>query len=347
MNTVVMSQRLRYLCYGLCALAFSLLICIGLIEIICRLSGQFVPPLWLARQKYNQQQGQQYIYPSDNPALYASHNRLLHLNGKSLADLGYRTKYSKDTGRNGVLIVGDSMAAGLTVQVEESFASLLDIALAPVPVVNLGVIGAGLENMHYQLEMFVDLLTPRLVIAAIYADDLRRHGPDWLLKLDRPTAILENGRIRYVLPEEAIRHRFLYYHSRLYQIDNYWIRTYRERISSHLFTYGYLYKLNASLIQQMRIMANRYKGHLLIVFIPSRKQLENRVAKFIWPRALYKICRDEGIPLLDLTSRLAVNPGSYYNAWGGVHHLNAQGHLAAYESIRKYMDEKHLLGEVQ
>lgn len=82
-----------------------------------------------------------------------------------------------------IVLLGDSLLAGVGVGVEQSFAWLVDELLPDENVINLGMPGAGAERQYRIYRRFGVDLQPRLVVACLYlASDLhndnRFHG--WL-----------------------------------------------------------------------------------------------------------------------------------------------------------------------
>lgn len=311
-----------------------------LAEVACRCLGLFVPPMRVAAVE---------TPITDKPwsrlwqPHFAEENRAWAEKGVPLDELGYRTSHTLATGTNGVVVLGDSFTASRRMPPKTGYAYLIEQNLAPLPVVNLGAGGSGLDNMNYQLRSFIDALKPRLVVCSIYAADLWRHNPDWLQIRDRPVGRLEEGRVRYVPAVEAVAHPFLYNHSRLYQMDNYLFRKSRDQWASNYLTCGGLYRLNEALLREMKSACDRHGARLMVMFIPSRTALEAHTLFFEWtrPRALYEICRLHDIPLLDLTGTLRPRPSAFYKE--GDPHFNAEGHRLAFNRLRQFIPEHRLL----
>lgn len=318
----------------------GVLLALAMVELFCRCLGLFVPPMLLAAEN---------APATDKPYSrrwqlhFAAENRAWAEKGVPLKELGYQTAHTLATGAKGVLVLGDSFTASRRMPPGTGYAHLIERDLAPLPVVNLGAGGSGLDNMNYQLRSFVDALKPRLVVCSIYAADLWRHEPDWLQVRNRPVARLEDGRVRYVPAVEAVEHPFLYYHSRLYQMDNYLFRKGREQWASNYLTFGGLYRLNETLLREMKSACDRHGARLMVMFIPSRTSLEANALLFeaTRPRALYRICGLHDIPLLDLTDRLHPRPSAFYKQ--GDPHFNEEGHRLAFARLREFITERRLL----
>ncbi|MCX7824541.1 MAG: SGNH/GDSL hydrolase family protein [Verrucomicrobiae bacterium] len=325
--------------HGLLALG-GLLLVLMMAEVLCRCFDVFVPPMLLAKDDAPVTEKP---YSRRRQAHFAAENRSWANQGVPLRELGYRTSHTLATGTNGVVLLGDSFTAAREAPEGASYAELLQQVLAPTPVVNMGVGGSGLDNMNYQLRSFVDALRPRLVVCSVYAADLWRHEPDWLQMRNRPVARLEGGRINYVSACQALRHPFLYYHSRVYQMDNYLLRKSREQWASNFLTLGSLYRLNEALLGDMKSACDRHHARLMVMFIPSRTSLENGALVLKWtrPRALRRICSLYDIPLLDLTPRLQAKPSAYYKP--GDVHFTEEGHRLAFVRLREFIAEHRLL----
>jgi len=312
-------------------------------ELLCRCFGWFPPPMLVATEETPLTDQP---YSRRRQAHFAAENRAWADRGIPLQELGYRTPHTLATGANGVVVLGDSFTAARQVPEGAGYVALPQKAWAPLPVVNMAVGGAGLDNMNYQLGSFIDALKPRLVVCAIYAADLWRHQPDWLQMRNRPVARLEHGRLRYLPAIEAVEHPFLYYHSRLYQMDHYLFRKSRDQWASNFLTFGGLYQINEALLREMKTACDRHRARLMVMFIPSRTTLDNGALLFEWtrPRAIDRICGLLGIPLLDLTAHLKTNPAAYYQR--GDPHFNAEGHRLAFGRLRQFIAEHRLLDEV-
>ena len=318
----------------------SFLMALASVELLCRVFGLFLPPMAFGTDDLPRAVAP---YSRTWQAHFAEENRRWADQGVVLHDLSYKTSFDLSSGVGGVLVVGDSFTVGMGVRPEEGYVDLLQRALAPMPVVNLGANGAGLDNMNYQLRSFADALKPKLVISAVYADDLRRHEPDWLLLKNRPVAVVDGDRIAYPNAEEAIPNRFPYYHSRLYQIYNYVVRNRLAQWTSNYLTSGESYRLNAALLREMKTTCDRLGARLLVMYIPSRKRMEHGAVflELTRPRSLEQICSELHIPLLDLTPDLEPRPADFYLREDV--HFNPEGHRLAFNRLTQSVEQQHLL----
>jgi len=310
------------------------------VEVLCRCLHLFVPPMLLAKADASPDG---HAHSRLWQGHFAEENRIWAAKGVPLNELGYHTPLTLATASNGVLVLGDSFTAARDVQEGEGFAELLQQSLAPQPVVNLGVRGAGMDNMAYQLRNFADDLKPRLVICAVYADDLRRQQPDWLLISNRPVGCLIGGHLSFLPASEAVAHPFLYYHSRVYQIDNYTLRKKREQLASTRLTFGPLYSLNDAVLMDMKSNCQRYRSQFMVMFIPSRHVLLSNsfVQALARPVALQRMCRLHQVPFLDLTASLHDEPASHFLP--DDRHFNKKGHRTAFNQLRQFITEHRLL----
>jgi len=282
-------------------------------------------------------------YSRPQQAFFAEENRHWAETGIPLRDLGYRTPYTLTTASNGVLFLGDSVTAGQGVPERVVFVELLRQALTPLPVVNMAVIGAGTENMDYQLRNFADACRPRLVICVVSGDDLRRLNADWLMMRNRPVGCLRDGALTWLPAYEAISQPFLYYHSRIYQIDNYLLRRKREQWIGITLPFGRIYSLNDAYFGDMASVCRRNHSQLLVVYNPPRRSLTwpAWLQKLSEPVTIRRICQKYQVPLFELTPRLLHQPDSYYLPNEG--HFNETGHRMAFEELSRYISEQHLL----
>ena len=330
------SRRLQRCLLVLAAFLVGLL----LVEGLCRCLHLFVPPMLLAKDDIPAAGHPHSPYCRGH---FAEENRLWAAKGVPFKELGYRSPYTLATATNGVLVLGDSFAFAQGVR--EGFAELLQQSLAPQPVVNLGVDGAGLDNMAYQLRNFVDALKPRLVICAVYADDLRRQQPDFMLTRNRPVGCLRAGQLTFLPASEALPHPFLYYHSRVYQIDNYILRKRREQLAANLLTFGPLYSFNDTLLLEMKSLCQQHNSQFMVMFIPMYYIIMSNsfVKKFAEPVALRRMCRLHQIPFLDLTPSLQDQTASFYLSLPNDRHFNEKGHRSAFDQLRQFINANHLL----
>jgi len=329
-----------------------------LVEVLCRLFNLYIPPMLLAVEDtpgdYRKANHVRLLEAAGAPSdgklpfrrhqpLFAEENCRRAMQGVPLKDLGYHTSYTVANGTNGVIILGDSFAQAVHIREEEGFAERLKQSLAPLPVVNLGLAGTGLENMAYQLRSFAAVLKPKLVVCALFADDLRRQRPDWFLVRNRPVGCLRAGQLTYLPASEAVEHPFLYYNSRIYQADNYLLRKPREQWMSNFLRFGSIYRLNEALLRDMKSVCQQNKAQFMVMFIPSRRGLEASalLSSITRPAALYELCRLYQIPLLDLSASLHEKPSSFYLA--GDTHFNGEGHRVAFAQLNQFLSEHRLL----
>lgn len=335
------SIRMRYVKRCLLIVA-GLLLGLAILEVLCRCFLLFVPPMRLGEEDKPRALSP---YSRRWQPHFAEENRMWAERGIPLRELGYKTPYRLDTGTRGVVVVGDSFTAAAGVKEEEGYVELLRRTWTPMPVVNLGAVGSGLDNMNYQLRSFVDGLKPRLVVCAVYADDLQRHRPDWLLVRNRPVGFLRDGKVAYAPASEVLGNSFLYYHSRTYQIYNYALRKKYDEWASNFLTFGSIYRLNEALLREMHLACERHKSQLVVVYIPSRKQLEKGgiFRSLTRPRSLARICREQGIPFLDLTPDLESEPSEYYLP--NEIHFSTEGHRLTSSRLIQFLRENQLFGE--
>ncbi|MBM3892168.1 MAG: hypothetical protein FJ388_23890, partial [Verrucomicrobia bacterium] len=122
----------------------GLLMGLVMAEVLCRCLHLFVPPMLLAK---DDMPATEKPYSRRRQAHFAAENRLWADKGISLKELGYRTSHTLATGTNGVVVLGDSFTAARQVPEGTGYVELLQRASMPLPVVNLGVGGSGLDNM--------------------------------------------------------------------------------------------------------------------------------------------------------------------------------------------------------
>jgi hypothetical protein len=86
------------------------------------------------------------------------------------------TDYSyRRTDKKRIVVVGDSFAFGQEVNDEETYAALLGSSLGDTEVINLGVIGYGVDQMLLTVKGEALKYSPDLIIVAFISDDIERN----------------------------------------------------------------------------------------------------------------------------------------------------------------------------
>jgi hypothetical protein len=78
------------------------------------------------------------------------------------------------TDKKRIVVVGDSFAFGQEVNDEETYAAVLGSSLRDTEVINLGVIGYGIDQMLLTVKGEALKYSPDLIIVAFISDDIER-----------------------------------------------------------------------------------------------------------------------------------------------------------------------------
>jgi hypothetical protein len=114
---------------------------------------------------------------------------------------GFRSK-EVDLSKKHILVVGDSIALGYGVQDDETLSYYLNSRFKEYQVLNMGVVGYGIDQYYLNLKKYVDKLNPALIIIIICmandkegtASDARHGKSKPLFVIDRTERAVKSGR---------------------------------------------------------------------------------------------------------------------------------------------------------
>ena len=120
--------------------------------------------------------------------------------------LGFRdvAHGEKAAGVTRVFVLGDSFVFGSGVKQDETLTRRLAALLGPsFEVINLGVPGYGTDQALLTLERFGPRLSPDIVLAAFFWNDVMENASSEIYAMQKPHFVLEGGEPRLVPPGEA------------------------------------------------------------------------------------------------------------------------------------------------
>jgi len=243
---------------------------------------------------------------------------------------GFRSDvdFDADEPAHRVVIVGDSFAFGTGVELEETFASLLDTRLGDGVVVrNLAMPGFGLDQMWMSVRHQALAMQPLLVVVAFIDEDLDRSLTAYrhVEGFGKPTFELEDGALRQRTPGDAPHPAlsFLEHHSVLWSASRHLVR----RIGHHV-PIGDWWSRNAAIFRAILDEGRRAGAPILFVRLPSKS----------WRAfpSLNALMAEENAHWLDLGSP-ASRPGhAIHFADDG--HIDAAGHAFVAEALLAWME---------
>ena len=96
-------------------------------------------------------------------------------------------------------------------------------------------------------------------------------------------------------------------------------------------------RLTARILERLRDEVRDRSGELHVIFIPSKMEVEGLSPESPYQQAVGDLCRDLGIPTLDLSDALRDGWRRCYYRHGM--HWNARGHRLAADAITEYVRE--------
>jgi hypothetical protein len=244
---------------------------------------------------------------------------------------GFRSNvdFRADEPADRITIVGDSFAFGTGVELEETFASLLDARLGEgVAVRNLAMPGFGLDQMWMSVRHQALPMEPVLVVVAFIDEDLDRSLTAYrrVEGFNKPTFELEDGALRPQTPDDAPHPAisFIEQHSVLWSASRHLVRRIGHRVPI-----GDWWSHNAAIFRAILEEGRRAGVPVLFVRLPSKS----------WRAfpSLHGLMTEEDAHWLDLGSP-ASRPGhAIHFADDG--HIDAAGHAFVAAALLAWMGE--------
>lgn len=229
-----------------------------------------------------------------------------------------------------IAIVGDSFAFGTGVELEETFASLLDARLGEGIVVrNLAMPGFGLDQMWMSVRHQALAMEPLLVIVAFIDEDLDRSLTAYrrVEGFNKPTLELDGGALRPQTPDDAPHPAisFLEHHSVLWSASRQLVR----RVGHHV-PIGDWWSRNAAIFRAILEEGRRTGVPILFVRLPSKS----------WRAfpGLHRLMAEEDGHWLDLGWPASRPDHAIHFADDG--HIDAAGHAFVAEALLAWMEEE-------
>jgi lysophospholipase L1-like esterase len=273
---------------------------------------------------------------------------------------GQRLPRERETDATRVVLLGDSIAFGLDVNDDDTYASLLNARPNGLEVVNLAVQGYGPGQSLLKLEREGMAYHPDVVILAfcVSNDFAEAVLPTFLYDgvHPKPYFTVEAGQLvrhdAHLKLGIAARTAFwLEDHSRLYrwltapapppepprQVDNPW----RQRRRDALGDRDTVIETTFRIIARMRAVAASQGAAFLVVLHPDQEAARG---ESFWADAFESAPLLEGIPVVDLGKRMAEQHLRFKQvARDEIGHLNPRGHELAAEAVEQALEELGLL----
>lgn len=247
---------------------------------------------------------------------------------------GFLPSVQKSTNEYRIIVLGDSYAEGVGAKESETLPVQLQKQLsASFPNKKISVINAGINgsNPIYEINSYNRILSKYkadLVILLVFPNDL----PD--IDIMQNNGVLPMGEYAFALSHI---YRSIYLNSSKYEnleledsiTSNKWIK---------LMDY-----LNIE-IQRFRNSLHEAGQQLILVYIPSKGELEGNPIPNTYPKTLQKYLKPE-INLADSFSLKYIHRDSlsiYY--WEKDEHFNTKGYKLAAEIIARHVISKHYVG---
>jgi len=202
-------------------------------------------------------------------------------------NMGHRSTkpYAQDTARFNILAIGDSFTFGTGAPDNQVWPDFLSTNDSRYNVVNLGVGGYGIDQMHITLKESIAIYTPDLVILVFIADDLRRSlfyfngykKPRFIMVGERLVNISPNiGGLSETYDEILKKHEIQAGNFKSGFLLPFALRNVYQKILQPLFSDEQEYfTLNARLLDETIELCNMHQTDLLVVHIGMGEGLIN------------------------------------------------------------------------
>jgi hypothetical protein len=265
----------------------------------------------------------------------------------SINSSGYRGRElasSKPPGLTRVVVLGDSIAFGLEVSDEQTFAHLLDTRVDGIEAANLAVQGYGPDQELIVLLKKGLRLDPDVVVLAFcLANDLAEavlpfalydgKTPKPRFRLVEDRLVLDDSRVRQAVGRRGLQ--WVGDHSHLYNRltglfsrpesapDSPWRETKREALRDE----GYALRLNMAIIRRVNAVCREHGISLLLAAFPNEAYQESKPQL---SKRFLEALKAEGVAVVDMADRFQAL-GKPFSAVSldGVGHLRPVGHAMA------------------
>jgi hypothetical protein len=260
-----------------------------------------------------------------------------------------------------VVLVGDSVAFGLEVDDDETYASLLDARDNGIDVVNLAVQGYGpgqsllrleREGLDYQPDVvvfgfclsndFADAMLRTFLYDGSHPKPYFTVEGDQLVKHDEQLRLGTVGRLALWLQDRSRLYRLLAAPARPEPLGAHAERPWLRRRQDALRDPAAAQDTTFRIIERMRDAATSRGAAFLLVLHPDEDAARGRSP---WADALEQSALLEGLTIVDLRERYAAR-GLAFNevALDGIGHLSARGHKRTARILEEVLAEDRLQG---
>ena len=289
--------------------------------------------------------------------------------------------YAKPAGIYRILVLGDSMVDGFSVELKDRVSEVLENQLGPrTDVVNLGVSGYSTDQEALMLESEGLKYQPDLVVVFFYYNDIWMNGERLLaratykpvFKLDetgnlvltdvpvpKPAPALEDRFRLYALVRDAIKSRPSLY--KLTTFGHGWassglpmpagaggtadqFRVYQKEDKPEL---QRVWAITQALLRRMNRETQEHGGRFLVFYAPSRVELSaeewaasnipDTYGADVVVQHLTRICHDDGIALLEPSSRFREARKNGPLSYAHDVHWTPAGHRLAADLLAEYV----------
>ncbi len=262
---------------------------------------------------------------------------------------GFRNNFDfEKSDKKIIFMLGDSFIAGSGVEVEETSSLYLKNILADYKVYNLGVPGYSQRQHIIQLEKFIPIYNPEIIILNFYTGNDLTDNCDSLPSIKSPEKLLEKIRmsirksqfITFIYRKLVVP--FKYPKNLDYYIDSPKIQECYDITKQHLI--------------KIKNLTSKYNTKLIMTLIPREPQTvkekeeelidwydnfpEFNPKKFdlnLINKKMSNICKEIGLDCLDFSLRFKEDSSRDLYLNDG--HWNKSGHKLAAETIAKYLKD--------
>lgn len=290
-----------------------------------------------------------------NNRVWLSHNRY------GFRDIEHDPLSDKKTT---IVFLGDSFTWGYEVEFDEMFVNRLRVRLPRYEIFNLAHRGYGTDQALLTFNQWNDKLSPGLVVLMFSENDMKDNNSVFNDDKPKPKYLLRNNELILTgtpVPKDEswmrtsdveatpdswkvdLKHLFYSMHF----INNMRIRykLFRERRRLGLTEdntkqqkSGPHYTLTSRILEELRNEVIRSGSRLLVVFIPSKREIDGLDDSVPYQTIIAGFCEKLGVEYVDLAPDLKKAFFRTYYRQGM--HWNAHGHKVAAEALNDYLEKE-------
>ncbi len=305
-------------------LVTSVLIGLGLVEVLWRFVGSGIQPMPLYVGQYKNRSSRNFVEDAQTGwRMRANHEFQWiidsHSNTYRSNRQGFRSDRDFDAS-HGLLIglAGDSFTYGTGVDYSETFGDLVERELAGGDVYNFAQPGFGIDQMWMSVRHQILPLMPDLIVVAFIDDDFTRslNAYRTVEGFNKPRFLLDSGRIRPQTVDDVPNRLvlFLQVHSRLWQAFTSISTALREEY----------WDLNTAILKAIEADCKHEGVSVLFIRLPEQPRRFD---------ALDRWFDDYGLEFIDLGTP-AVPADIHFKTDG---HINAKGHRFVASAIINWL----------